>query len=384
MAIAAEALSTRSVTEEAVGEVLDRIGTQLDGETTDLALVFATSHHVEAMPTIAARLRDAKLAGCVIGCSGESILGEGREVESGPALVLWTLRMPGIRVRPFHANSAEAIDSLQIRPHAGPDPTRAMILLGDPFTFPAEDWLGVMNERHPGLPVVGGMASTATAPGENRLLLDAETVREGAVGVLIDGPIRLKTVVSQGCRPIGRPMIVTKAERNVILELGRLPAVDVLKELLESLPPDEMDRVRQGLHLGRVMSEYQDSFGRGDFLVRNVIGVDPRGGIAVADVIRVGQTVQFHVRDAESADEDLRELLERSAPEAPVAGLLFTCNGRGTRLFGTPDHDTSVLADRLGNVPVSGFFAMGELGPVSGRNHLHGFTASVLLFEAQD
>ncbi|QDV37092.1 FIST signal transduction protein [Tautonia plasticadhaerens] len=381
MAIAAEALSTESASEEAIRDVLDRVGRHFEGGRANLALVFASPHHLEAMPTIADRLREQDLADCVIGCSAESILGEGREVETGPALVLWALRMPGIRARPFRADSPEVIASLDIGPPDGTSPTRAMILLGDPYSFPAEDWIGAMNSRHPGLPVVGGMASAANAPGENRLILDGETVRDGAVGILIDGPALLRTVVSQGCRPIGRPMIVTKSDRNVILELGRVPAVEVLKELLESLAPGEMDRVRQGLHLGRVMSEYRDSFGRGDFLVRNVIGVDPRGGVAVADHIRVGQTVQFHVRDAESADEDLRELLDRSGAGSPVAGLLFTCNGRGSRLFGTPDHDASVLADRLGPIPITGFFAMGELGPVSGHNYLHGFTASVLLFE---
>jgi small ligand-binding sensory domain FIST len=383
MAIAAEALSTESATEFACDQVLERVREGLGGDPANLAVVFASGHHVDGLGSVASRLRDSGLAEHVIGCTGESIVGEGREIESGPALTLWAIRLPGVGIRTFRATGTDALDSMDPHPAGDSSPTRAMIVLADPFSFPAEDWLAAMNDRFPALPVVGGMASAADAPGGNRLIVDGETFPDGAVGVLIDGPVRLRTVVSQGCRPIGRPMIVTKADRNLVMELGRRPAVDVLKELLESLPPDDLNRVRHGIHLGRVMSEYRESFGRGDFLIRNVVGVDPRGGIAITDLLRVGQTVQFHVRDAESADEDLRELLGQLSPASPVAGLLFTCNGRGTRLFGGGDHDASVLSQAIGPVPVSGFFAMGELGPVSDRNYLHGFTASILLFEPE-
>ena len=198
----------------------------------------------------------------------------------------------------------------------------------------------------------------------------------------------MRTVVSQGCRPIGHTMIVTRAERNIIRELGRRPALEVLREVFDALDPDDQERVQQGLHIGRVINEYQETFHRGDFLVRNVLGADDAGGIAVTDVIRVGQTVQFHVRDADSADEDLRTLLENerlSRPSAKIAGaLLFSCNGRGTRLFPGPTTTSAVIHRQLGPVPVAGFFAMGELGPVGGQNFVHGFTASVVLFEEND
>ena len=191
--------------------------------------------------------------------------------------------------------------------------------------------------------------------------------------------------MSQGCRPIGRPMIVTKVERNLIRELGRRPSLEVLRELFEELPEDERELVQSGLHIGRVINEYQEEFRRGDFLVRNVMGSDDQGGIAITDLVRVGQTVQFHVRDAETADEDLRSLVDTDRidhPRAKVAGaLLFSCNGRGTRLFAEPDHDVGVLRERFGPIPVAGFFAMGEIGPIGGQNFVHGYTASVVLFE---
>ena len=170
----------------------------------------------------------------------------------------------------------------------------------------------------------------------------------------------------------------------MIRELGRRPAIDVLRETYEELDEGDQALVREGLHVGRVINEYQDRFGRGDFLVRNVLGADDSGGIAITDHVRVGQTVQFHVRDAETADEDLRTMLaedQAKHPESHVAGgLLFSCNGRGSRLFPAPDHDVQAVRDAYGPIPVAGFFAMGELGPIGGKNFVHGFTASLALF----
>ncbi|MFM7251404.1 MAG: FIST C-terminal domain-containing protein, partial [Planctomycetaceae bacterium] len=148
---------------------------------------------------------------------------------------------------------------------------------------------------------------------------------------------------------------------------------------------DEVDRqlVRSSLHIGRVASEYQERFRRGDFLVRNVVGADPDTGvIAVGDLVRTGQTVQFHVRDAGTAHEDLLHLLAAAASPAPAGALAFTCNGRGTRLFPEPHHDARAIQDCLGALPVTGFFAQGEIGPIGKRNFLHGFTASIALVEA--
>jgi small ligand-binding sensory domain FIST len=231
--------------------------------------------------------------------------------------------------------------------------------------------------------VIGGMASGSHVPDQNRLVLDGTAVTEGAVAVELDGPITIRTVVSQGCRPIGRTAIVTRVEQNVIRELGRRPALEVLREVFEGLSEEERERVQQGLFIGRVINEYQETFRRGDFLLRNVIGADEAGGIAITDVVRVGQTVQFHVRDADTADEDLTVMLDAQRTQATPAagGLLFSCNGRGSRLFAQPHHDVTVLHDVLGAVPVAGFFAMGEIGPVGDQNFVHGYTASIALFE---
>jgi small ligand-binding sensory domain FIST len=261
-------------------------------------------------------------------------------------------------------------------------PGAALLLLGEPFSFPADALLARLNDDRPGVPVVGGMASGAWEPGQNRLLLGAREIDAGAVAALVHGPVRVGSVVSQGCRPVGRPYVVTKAQRNVILELSGRPPLAQLADLLDALSPRERDQLRHGLHVGCVVNEYQQRFARGDFLVRNVVGADPdSGAIAIGDWVRTGQTVQFHVRDEQSADEDLRALAEAAAAGRPAGAHLFTCNGRGTRMFSQPDHDARVVRDALGDIPLAGFFAQGEIGPVGGRNHLHGFTASLALFE---
>lgn len=176
---------------------------------------------------------------------------------------------------------------------------------------------------------------------------------------------------------------MTRAEDNVILELGGKTPLQQLQDLWLTMTPRDHELVQRGLMVGLAVSEYRDTFRRGDFLVRHLAGLDrATGAIAVGDDVRVGQTVQFHVRDATSADEDLRLMLATAGPAtAQRGGLLFSCNGRGTRLFDAPNHDALAVQHALGKVPLAGFFAQGELGPVGGRNFIHGFTASLVLFE---
>jgi small ligand-binding sensory domain FIST len=265
-------------------------------------------------------------------------------------------------------------------PEPWPEGT-AMLLLGEPFSFPADALIERLNDDRPGMPVLGGMASGGWSPGQNKVLLGRQEFDSGAVAVFLQGQLRVRSIVSQGCRPIGRTFVVTKAEQNVILELGGIPAMQRLQEVFETLSDREKELVRSGLHVGRVQSEYREGFGRGDFLIRNVVGADPKlGAIAVGDYVRVGQTVQFHVRDAETADEDLREMLASGNDGDTAGALLFTCNGRGMRLFPEPHHDASSVQKQFGQIPLAGFFAQGELGPVGGKNFLHGFTASIALF----
>lgn len=383
----AAALSTRADTASAVQEACGQALDQLGGKP-DLALVFVSQHHAAQLNLVASRLHEQLATPALLGCTGEAIVGGAREIEDAPAVSLWLARLPATLVQPMHLSFERTPEGGTILgwpddlPETWPAGS-ALLLLGDPYSFPVDVLLAQLNEDQPGIPVAGGLASGGEAPGEIKLILGGNVVESGAVAVLVSGDVRIRSVVSQGCRPIGRHYVVTKAERNAILELGGQPPLAVLQKLLPTLPPRDLEGLKHGMHVGLVINEYQDHFERGDFLVRNVIGADAdTGAIAISDYLRAGQTVQFHLRDAQSADEDLRELLSAAgSASARTGGLLFTCNGRGTRLFGQPHHDAGLVQTALGQLPLAGFFAQGEIGPIGGRNFLHGFTASLVLFD---
>lgn len=382
----ASALSKQVRLADAIDQTCDAI-CQVNQAPPSLTVIFASHHHADAWEELPAEVGGRLGTESLLGCSGESIVGRRCEVEEQPALSLWAAWTKRDSFTPIHLEfehtpEGGAIvgwpdDLTELWPEAS-----TLLLLAEPFTFPADYLLERLNEDRPGVPVLGGMSSGATAPGENRLFCGAQTLSSGAVAVLLDDSLQCSSVVSQGCRPIGEPMVVTRADRNVIFELGGVPAMDRLQETFIRLPTREQLMVQHGLHVGRVLTEYQEQFEAGDFLVRNVVGIDRgEGSIAIADFVRAGQTVQFHIRDAQTAHDDLQLVLARCKKSfAAQAGLLFTCNGRGTRLFSDPDHDARAIAKDLGDIPLAGFFAQGEIGPVAGSNFLHGFTASLALF----
>lgn len=372
----ASALSLHPSPAAAVGEVAGSV-LEAVGPAPDLAVLFVTPPHAGALEDVARAVGEILRPGTLLGCAAVSVVSTGQEVEQDAAVSLWAGRFgPVAPVRLEAVRGAEGVAVEGWPDDPGFEPS-ALLLLADPFSFPVEALYAQLAALRPGLPVVGGNASAAVGPGGNRLVLDGRVHTSGAVGALLGPGVEVQTVVSQGCRPIGRPYIVTRGEGNVVYELGGEPALQRLVEMTrEGMPEQDVALINQGLHLGQVIDERKLDFERGDFLVRNVLGADEgSGALAVNDVVEVGATVQFHVRDAVTADEDLRHLLRGHQADA---ALLFTCNGRGTRLFGEPDHDAAVLDERLG-APTAGFFAAGEFGPVGGRNFVHGFTASIAL-----
>ncbi len=386
----ASALSTHESAEAALREAAQSALASLGGRP-DLAFLFVSSQHARAADRLAPLATELLGTQNLLGCTGESIVGIGREIEETPALSLWLARWPAAQLTPFHLRFERTPEGSVLE--GWPDglagdwlPGSFLLALGEPFSFPADYLLERMNEDRPGVPVVGGMASGAPSPGENRIIMGPHTHAEGAAMLHVSGGIKLRTIVSQGCRPIGKPLVVTKAERNLIYELGGKSAFAQLREIFNSLPTSEQRLVQTALHVGRVVSEYQERFEQGDFLVRNVVGIDGQAGaIAIGDYIRPGQTIQFHVRDEEAADAELAQLLAAAKRESssPAGGLLFTCNGRGTRMFSQPDHDAAAINRTFENLPLAGFFAQGEIGPIGRQNFMHGFTASLALFETE-
>jgi small ligand-binding sensory domain FIST len=367
-------------------ELRDGVSGNLDAPA-ELAVFFFTSPLRDAAVAIAAELRASLQPEVFLGVSCEGIIGGASEIERRPGASLLIGSLPDVTLRPFHIAASEWSsvlgddERLQQRVGAGPE-HRGHLVLGDPFTTPVDVLLSRLDETFHA-PTLGGMASGGNAPGSNLLLLNGEAYTDGVIGVGLGGALRLDTVVSQGCRPVGQPMVVTRAEGNLILELGRRPALEAAQEMLNTLPSEDHELLRaSGLFVGVVIDEYRESFDRGDFLVRGLMGVDgEQGALAVGDVVRPGQTVQFHVRDAATAHEDLQALLEpQRAGDLPAGGLVFSCNGRGQRMFEQPHHDVRTVLSTLPGVPLAGFFAMGELGPVGGKSFIHGHTASLALF----
>ena len=377
----AAAISEYPVTAHAVGEVT---GTVLEacGPRPDLAVIFVTPPHAGALEDALGVVAEVLHPLVLLGCAAESVVGPHREVERSAAVSLFAGHTGPLMPLSLQATFDSIPDASDLSgwPKEIPFDPKALLLMADPYSFPVEQFLDEIESRHPGLPVIGGMASGARGPGGNRLAAGRHVMTSGAVGVILGPGVGIETVVSQGCRPFGDPLVVTKSERNVIVELAGRPALErLVAQAHHGLSEEEMGLLEMGsLHVGRVIDEHRERFERGDFLVRNVIGADRQAGaLAVSDVMPVGTTVQFHLRDARTADEDLRLMLGGRRADG---ALVFTCNGRGTRMFPEPDHDVSVLTDLIGPLPTAGFFAAGEMGPVGGRNFLHGFTASLALF----
>jgi small ligand-binding sensory domain FIST len=351
------------------------------GEEPDLAFLFLSSPHLELAAEAAEAVRAALSPAHLVGCVAQGVVGRDREVEEGPGVAVWAASLPTAAIETFHAEPVEVEGRLAVAGFPRLESADLVVLLVDPFSLPVAALLERLNEEAPGLPLVGGIALGGPAPQTGALIRDGDLVGQGAVGAVLSG-VPIKTVVSQGCAPIGHDAVITRAEGNVVLELAGKPALTRLQEELAALPPETQALAAQGLLAGLVIDENLPEYGRGDYLMRGLLGADEgTGALALGDRVRPGQTLRFHVRDERSADEDLRESLARELAGRKAAGtLLFTCNGRGSHMFSEPDHDARIVAETLGSEALAGFFCGGEIGPVGGRSFLHGFTATMAVF----
>ncbi len=369
------AISTHPTASLAVGEVVGAV-LEAVGPSPDLALVFVSGHSPETVSDIADAIRSLLTPRVVVGATAAAVIGRDIEAEDGPAISLWAGRVGEVEaVRLETHRSSHGTTLAGLPDHVGVG-SRSLIVLSDPDTFPVDALTRAINDRYPDLRLVGGVASAAGAPGSNRLILGERVYADGAVGVLLPEGLGEVAAVSQGCRPVGDAHIVTAASGNVIETLAMRPALERLRELVEQSDEEERSRLSTGLHLGVAVDERISEFGRGDFLIRAILGTEPDGGgLRIGDRAVVGTTVQFQVRDAATATEDLELLL---ATVDADAALVFSCNGRGERFFNEPNHDASRIAEAVSRGPVAGMFCAGELGPVGGRNHVHGLTVSIL------
>ena len=387
----ASALSEQTPLSNAIEECVSRVNQQLDGAAANLAVVFASFHYQEQFEDIPGLIRDQLDSPLVLGCSGGGIIGNGLEVEQQPALSITVANLPNVTLKAFHLQ-ADNLPDLDAGPQTWEDLVQVVksddpqfILLADPYSFPAQNLILGLDFAFDQSAKIGGLASGAQQQGQNALFLEDQVFRSGAVGVAMSGNVVVDTVVAQGCRPIGKPMRITQSQRNLLGGLDGRPPVEVLRELFEGLNERDRGLMRTSLFLGVVMDGFIDEPRQGDFLIRNVMGMDDRAGVlSIGEVLKEGQLVQFHLRDAETSAEDLVAVLDRYAGEnrenQAQGALLFSCLGRGQYLYGKSNHDTEIFQNKLGSVPMGGFFCNGEIGPVSGTTFLHGYTSSFGIF----
>jgi small ligand-binding sensory domain FIST len=366
---------------EAAAAARDALG----GRPCDLAIVFASGAHVAAPEATLEGVHEALGPEELVGCGAAGVIGEMREVEEGTAVAVWAAALDGGSATPFHAEVEPLGDGegvLSGLPDLGG--AAGALLLCDPFTFPTDAVLRELSASAPMLPLLGGLASARSPDAETPLLLGEEVVTSGAVGVRFDG-VEILPCVSQGASPIGPELTITAAEGPIIGELAGRPALEKLRETIESLPAEDLRLVQGGLLMGIVIDPNKPEYRQGDFLVRGLVGADPdTGQVAVGTDVRAGQVVRLHARDAASADRDLRSALSARmralGGRAPAGALLISCNGRGAGMFGQPHHDATAVDHELGGAPAAGFFAAGEIGPVGGEYFVHGFTATIAVF----
>ncbi|MGJ3251979.1 MAG: FIST signal transduction protein [Elainellaceae cyanobacterium] len=396
------ALSTQPSLEAAIHDVVEQAQQSLQAPA-DLGLVFISSAFASEYPRLMPLLKEKLEVSVLIGCSGGGVVGmntvdQSEEIEGGAALSLTLAHLPGVTITPFHVTEDELpdldgppdrwIDLMGISPNEQPD----FIVLSDPTFSKVVDLLQGLDFAYPGSVKVGGLASGGALRGGVGLFYNEQMYEDGMVGIALSGDVTLEAIVAQGCRPIGGIYQVVEGERNIILKLeeqirddmcgiAQTP-LEVLQTLIQDLSEDDRELAQHSLFVGIAQTEFKRELDQGDFLIRNLIGVDPRiGAIAVGDRVRPGQRIQFHLRDAATSADDLEGLLkhyqytEQTRSTSPIGALIFSCMGRGERLYNEQNFDSRLFSHYVSNVPVAGFFCNGEIGPVGDTTFIHGYTS---------
>lgn len=387
------AISRELQLENAIHAVSQQVLADLNG-SPDLVFAFASDHHRSGFDTLPARLRLHLGGGMLLGCSASGVIGDQVEVEFQPCVSLTAARLPDVSLDGWHIEARDlgpATDHSRrcaaLAQHASEEPAQ-FIILADPFTFPVEQLLHSLEAGFPSAVIAGGLASGTKGPGETALFLNEFTHHSGALILSLSGDIEMYTAVAQGCRPIGEPMFITAIENGAILGLDGRPPLELLNELYVHSSEQDRTLMQHSLFLGFAMRPEDDQPGRGDFLIRNLVGTDNESGaIGVAADLHASQVVQFHLRDAETSAADLNNVLSRTrdsfGDRPPMGAVLFSCTGRGEGLYGRPGHDSETFHRLLGPTPLGGFFCNGEIGPVAGKTFLHGYTSSFALFRSR-
>lgn len=388
----ASSMSLATDSYEAISACLASLKQDLMGADPHLVLVFASLHHRQAFPHLGKEIATGLNAQQVLGCTGGGIVGDGQEVEHRAALSVCAAVLPGVQVQSFHFEDAdlpEEIEPEALLQYLDVPAESRFILLPDPFSTRSEQLLRLMDLAFPGTAKIGGLASGGRMAGMHALFVDDRVHTQGTVGLALSGNLRMETVVAQGCRPIGQPMFITSCQDNLLMRLNDRSPREVLRELYQTLDENDQALFRHSLFLGLEMKLKEDAYTQGDFLIRNILSLDPASGaMRIGTQLFETAVAQFHLRDADTSREDLdlrlRDAVTRNGEPAWSGALMFSCLGRGKELYGIPNHDSDAIRHHLGELPVAGFFCNGEIGPVQGQTYLHGYTSSIGLFRPAD
>lgn len=380
--------------DRAIEESTQAIAKQLDHEPPDLVMVFVSDHYEAMYERVPKLLAPYTGKGLLIGCSAGGVIGGGEEIEGRPGVSLTAAVLPDVELTPIRmldslipdpAAPAEVWEELL---HIRNKQEHHFILLPDPYSFDAEKFLSGLDAAFPNSCKVGGVVSGGQQAGSNALYFGKKSYRDGLVGVALSGNIMVDTLVAQGCRPVGSPMFITRCAGNRIQELdGQAPLI-VLQKLYKNLEDKDQQLFSTSLFLGVVMKDSLQQYQQGDFLIRNVMGLESETqALIVGAEVQEKSVVQFHLRDANTSTIDLNQMLSRyvagPGKARPEGSLLFSCMGRGMNLYGHSNHDSDALKKYLGELPLGGFFCSGEIGPVHGKTFLHGYTSSFGLFKSR-
>ncbi len=383
--------------ERTLRQAAREVKAHLDTNKADLGLLFISSAYraeaVDLWPLLKEELQIKHL----LGCTGGGIIGNGKEVEDRPAVSLTAAVLPDVEIVPFHVTQEQLPDAdagpktWRELVHVNPEKQPSFLILSDPFSIDSDALVAGLDFAFPQAVKVGGLISGGTNPNEHLLLLDQKILSKGAVGVALSGDIFVEAVVAQGCRPVGKPLTITESDENILMGVDGKAPLAYVQEMYEKANLRDKELMQSSLFLGLLMDPFKSNPKQGDFLVRNIIGLDQNRGImAIGAQLRAGQTVQFHLRDATTSHDDLQLMLSNSQSAklktmaagnpAAAGAMLFSCLGRGKRLYGESDHDSSLFKSVVGDIPVGGFFCNGEIGPVGGKTYLHGYTSSIAVF----
>ncbi len=384
-------ISTETTIDKAVEEVTEAINREMGDLPIHLSVLFVSPHFKSQYDLIPNLIRERLSPGILLGCSGGGIIGGGNEIEQKHAFSLTCAHLPDVEIQEIQSDTT-ALPGGDTSPSVWREwvgvpveKNPQFIFLADPFTFRGEEFLMGIDFAYPQSAKVGGLASGAHFQGGNALYLGDKIHNAGLIGVALSGNIELDTIVAQGCRPIGEPMPITRCDQTLLMEVAHKSPLTLLEEMVETMSEYDRKLMQTSLFLGIEMDPLKDDPGQGDFLIRNLMGVDrDSGALSIGAILREGQLVQFHLRDKVMSAEDLSMMLTRYAdkpqPTQAAGALLFSCLGRGEYLYGKSNHDSDVFKDKMGTVPLGGFFCNGEIGPVGNTTFLHGYTSSFGIF----